>query len=133
MWKRSMAGIVRHRQTKEPETDRPSLNHRATSRLYPCSQEEFWLHAKSPTHAPTEIWNSYGAGNRGKSPQLLPAEALPQSRTAVALCRLDCLSLPALPFLIRDAWNRHECITRTYIVSQPVHAADGMQLVGFDV
>ena len=34
MWKRSMAWIVRHRQTKEPETDRPSLNHRATSRLY---------------------------------------------------------------------------------------------------
>jgi hypothetical protein len=36
MWKRSMAWIVRHRQTKEPGTDRPSLNHRATSRLYPC-------------------------------------------------------------------------------------------------
>jgi hypothetical protein len=34
MWKRSMVGIMRHRQTKEPETDRPSLNHRATSRLY---------------------------------------------------------------------------------------------------
>src|SRR5258705_1744161 len=33
-WKRSMAGLVRHRQTKEPETDRPHLNHRATSRLY---------------------------------------------------------------------------------------------------
>ena len=29
-----MAGLVRHRQTKEPETDRPHLNHRATSRLY---------------------------------------------------------------------------------------------------
>jgi hypothetical protein len=29
-----MAWIVRHRQTKEPETDRSSLNHRATSRLY---------------------------------------------------------------------------------------------------
>jgi hypothetical protein len=34
-WKRSMAGLVRHRQTKEPVTDRPRLNHRATSRLYP--------------------------------------------------------------------------------------------------
>ena len=33
-WKRSMAGLVRHRQTKEPVTDRPRLNHRATSRLY---------------------------------------------------------------------------------------------------
>jgi hypothetical protein len=26
-------GIMRHRQTKEPETDRPDLTHRATSRL----------------------------------------------------------------------------------------------------
>jgi putative transposase len=33
-WKRSMAELVRHRQTKELETDRPHLNHRATSRLY---------------------------------------------------------------------------------------------------
>jgi hypothetical protein len=29
-----MAGLVRHRQTKEPVTDRPRLNHLATSRLY---------------------------------------------------------------------------------------------------
>ena len=29
-----MAGLVRHRQTKGPGTDRPRLNHRATSRLY---------------------------------------------------------------------------------------------------
>ena len=34
-WKRSMAGLVRHRQTKGSEPDRPYLNHRATSRLYP--------------------------------------------------------------------------------------------------
>jgi transposase len=34
MWKRSTVWIMRHRQTKEPDTDRPSLNHRATSRLY---------------------------------------------------------------------------------------------------
>src|ERR1039458_8456810 len=34
MWKRGTDWIVRHRQTKEPETDRPILNHRATSRLY---------------------------------------------------------------------------------------------------
>ena len=34
MWKRSTAGLVRHRQTKGPATDRPNLNHRATSRLY---------------------------------------------------------------------------------------------------
>ena len=35
-WKRSMAELVRHRQTKEPVTDRPRLNHRATPRLYFC-------------------------------------------------------------------------------------------------
>ena len=29
-----MAGLMRHRQTKGPETDRPRLTHRATSRLY---------------------------------------------------------------------------------------------------
>ena len=34
MWKRSMAWLMRHRLTKGPGTDRPDLNHRATSRLY---------------------------------------------------------------------------------------------------
>jgi hypothetical protein len=34
MWKRSRVNLVRHRQTKEPGTDRGHLNHRATSRLY---------------------------------------------------------------------------------------------------
>jgi len=33
-WKRSTVKLVRHRQTKGPETDRLNLNHRATSRLY---------------------------------------------------------------------------------------------------
>jgi hypothetical protein len=33
-WKRGMVGLVRHRQTKGPATDRLRLNHRATSRLY---------------------------------------------------------------------------------------------------
>ena len=33
-WKRSTAGLLRHRQTKGPATDRPYLNHRATPRLY---------------------------------------------------------------------------------------------------
>ena len=35
-WKRGRVGLVRHRQTKEPATDRPDLNYRATSRLYRC-------------------------------------------------------------------------------------------------
>ena len=33
-WKRSRDELLRHRQTKGPETDRLNLNHRATSRLY---------------------------------------------------------------------------------------------------
>jgi len=40
MWKRGMVWIVRHRQTKEPVTDRPSLNHRATSRLYSTNRRD---------------------------------------------------------------------------------------------
>jgi len=34
VWKRSMVQLVRHPQTKERDTDRLHLNHRATSRLY---------------------------------------------------------------------------------------------------
>jgi hypothetical protein len=34
MWRRSTVWIMRHRQTKGSVTDRPDLNHRATSRLY---------------------------------------------------------------------------------------------------
>ena len=34
IWKRSKAMLLRHRQTKGPETDRLNLNHRATSLLY---------------------------------------------------------------------------------------------------
>ena len=33
-WKRGMARLLRHRRPKGPGTDRPSLNHRATPRLY---------------------------------------------------------------------------------------------------
>jgi len=42
MWKRSMLNLVRHRQTKEPGTDRGHLNHRATSRLYRLNSTEVW-------------------------------------------------------------------------------------------
>ena len=34
MWKRGTVWIMRHRLTKGPETDRPNLTYRATSRLY---------------------------------------------------------------------------------------------------
>jgi len=51
-WKRSMAELVRHRQTKGPETDRPRLNHRATPRLY--------FYGRSPI--------AYAPGLYGRSP-----------------------------------------------------------------
>ena len=38
MWKRSLVGILRHRQPKGPATAMPDLPHRATSRLYTSSQ-----------------------------------------------------------------------------------------------
>jgi hypothetical protein len=34
IWKRTMAGLLRHRRTKGAATDRPGLPHRARSRLY---------------------------------------------------------------------------------------------------
>ena len=42
VWKRGMVWIMRHRQTKEPETDRTDLTYRATSRLYYC-REAFYV------------------------------------------------------------------------------------------
>ena len=36
-----MARLLRHPQTKGRETDRPSLNHRDTSRLYPHVKHSF--------------------------------------------------------------------------------------------
>ena len=42
MWKRSTVRLVRHRQTKQPETDMPNLTHRATSRLYSKASKIFF-------------------------------------------------------------------------------------------
>ena len=46
-----MDQLVRHRQTKGAETDKPILNHRATSRLY-LPQPLFWSgnHHDSGSH-----------------------------------------------------------------------------------
>jgi transposase len=48
VWKRSTIGLLRHRQTKEPGTDRPHLNHRATPRLDPTFH---WTDQKLRVHA----------------------------------------------------------------------------------
>ena len=52
-----MVRIVRHRQPKGPATDRPHLNHRATSRLYYVFRHRFagpktHLHVNSDTCRP---------------------------------------------------------------------------------
>ena len=42
IWKRGTVRLVRHRQTKGPGTDRPSLNYRARSRLYRSLRRVRW-------------------------------------------------------------------------------------------
>ena len=56
-WKRSMAELVRHRQTKEPEIDRLRLNHRATPRLY--------LHGNPSSSKPVHPSPQRKQGNTG--------------------------------------------------------------------
>ena len=52
MWKRSMVRIMRHRLTKGPETARPDLTHRATSRLYHfrCNSDHVRVNDNSPAY-----------------------------------------------------------------------------------
>jgi len=43
-WKRGTESLLRHRQTKGPETDKTLLNYRATPRLYilGVGEERWW-------------------------------------------------------------------------------------------
>jgi len=61
-WKRSMVTLVRHRQPKAPATDRPRLNHRATSRLYISIVRP----AHRSRHAPRAVreWPTYALSRR---------------------------------------------------------------------
>src|SRR5262249_52354784 len=72
MWKRSTVQLVRHRQTKEPGTDRLNLNHRATSRLYHPPTVEF-----SPRNGVSDKWK------------------VPEPHNCVTFCRSS--PLPTLP------------------------------------
>src|SRR4029077_8157358 len=61
MWKRSMVGLVRHPQTKGRVTDRPDLNHRATSRLYetptyPTRRSQFGRSGRSAQRQKPNCW-----------------------------------------------------------------------------
>ena len=66
-WKRSMAELVRHRQTKEPETDRLRLNHRATPRLYLNGGGPLraWMHVWSYLAAPMQARSASERNSRG--------------------------------------------------------------------
>ena len=65
-WKRSMAELVRHRQTKEPVTDRPRLNHRATPRLYLDERGRAWMEVHGVPSLPCkpEAQRSHASPNR---------------------------------------------------------------------
>jgi len=47
-WKRGMESLLRHRQTKGPETDKTLLNYRATPRLYILGVEAGGPHVPAP-------------------------------------------------------------------------------------
>jgi hypothetical protein len=70
MWKRSTDWIMRHRLPKGPETDRPILNHRVTSRLYPFLEvSPIWA------SSPAELSES----SANPKPSLLPLISSPES------------------------------------------------------
>ena len=62
-----MVQLVRHPQTKGRETDRPNLNHRATSRLY--------LKCETRRHTTDEKWPAAGV------PVAVTAISIPRPRT----------------------------------------------------
>ena len=63
MWRRSMPELLRHRRPKGPATDRLTLPHRVTSRLYPLREKSdrrrhhchYCHHCKKPLAARTRI------------------------------------------------------------------------------
>ena len=63
-WKRSMAELVRHRQTKESVTDRLRLNHRATPRLY---LDETPFPSKTEAQARESAWTDRRLTSAGRA------------------------------------------------------------------
>src|SRR6266852_9799603 len=71
-----MVGLVRHRQTKEPATDRFHLNHRATPRLHKLTSQPFQLSSgRAPLLAPSPLRTGLeGFPSSGSSTQKRPPE-----------------------------------------------------------
>src|SRR5450755_2797145 len=70
-WKRSMVQLVRHPQTKERDTDRLHLNHRATSRLYSRAIEKGnGGRARAVGFGPVSAGNKW-AGRKREKPRLI--------------------------------------------------------------
>ena len=57
-----MVGLVRHRRTKGPATDRPYLNHRATPRLHQC-EVILYMSANATYRDLGGSWNGAGKGS----------------------------------------------------------------------
>ncbi len=91
-WKRGMATLVRHRQTKEPVTDRRRLNHRATSRLYRSTS-----HRRSCIAARPPIGSVCNA-----TPRRSGSWAAPRERCSPARLRTPRGSAPPAPAAARS-------------------------------
>src|SRR3954452_15570645 len=72
MWKRSRVKLGRHPQTKGRDTDRPNLNHRATSRLYATAPQP-----RSPCGGPSQGKTTCGLAQRASTIQAALDEVQP--------------------------------------------------------
>ena len=148
MWKRSTARIMRHRQTKGPETDRPSLHHRATSRLHtgipwtrpqPAGQPpydlkfmmtgpqaDFWFPVTPQTAAYTGQWYSENTmqgilAYRGQVTQALPGQT---NRLVANIGDKRALG----GYVNVNDWNDYEIIAREGVM---MHIMNGQLMAVF--
>src|SRR6266851_572869 len=91
-----MVGLVRHRQTKEPATDRFHLNHRATPRLHKLTSQPFQLSSgRAPLLAPSPLRTGLeGFPSSGSSTQKRPPEKRGRGLIQNESDLLDTDSLP---------------------------------------
>jgi hypothetical protein len=102
MWKRGMAWIMRHRQTKGPETDRPNLNHRATasaasSMCWPDVQTRMSMNAR-PTQTHLPMFPAGGFWGEGKRRPGCRHEHIRVAAEAPKSCNAGDISIRPLQF-----------------------------------
>jgi hypothetical protein len=105
-------GILRHRQPKGSETDRPHLNHRATSRLYNLTILQFAPPRPRPLAPPHNLRESCprsrGPASEGKVPENFKTRAkLPgnvfSNRVRTSHQRTHCLPCRKMSYTGRSA------------------------------